>query len=322
MSSQFIRGQIIAKRIGSPTITVLDIHIPQLQTFVPGQWVDFHVPSQSWVGGFSLVSCPSQLPHLTLAIKASNGALPSVWVTNVSKVGDEVNLRVGGDCVLVEDKNREEKGVVTMKNHSIHTSSSDVNASSPSPSSATDTDTNSPTRDSAAVFVAGGIGISPILCMYRQRVQHRNTGTGSIHMNNKNVLLQKGVQLHTRKDGIFYSVSNQDELLFSEEIINLAKQNRDQVSFTLTQQSKWMTCRSTSHLHKNDDDDDKSDNFLIQYQTGRRLREYLVSTRNDSNFHNAIYYLCGPPNMIDDAISILKYELNVPTTRIQYEKWW
>jgi NAD(P)H-flavin reductase len=40
--------------------------------FKPGQWVDLFIPSIDTIGGFSLVSAPSELPELQLAIKYSS----------------------------------------------------------------------------------------------------------------------------------------------------------------------------------------------------------------------------------------------------------
>ena len=131
----FHSGKILRRSRISPTVMMLDIEIPSLPTFEPGQWVDFVAKPNDWVGGFSIASSPRDLPRITLAIKNSNDP-PATWVhdDNRSSVGARVEVRLGGNCVL---------------------------------------DKRLPLRPS--VFCAGGIGISPILSQYREFLFLRDT---------------------------------------------------------------------------------------------------------------------------------------------------
>jgi ferredoxin-NADP reductase len=124
----FHAGKILRRARISPTVMMLDIDVPSLKSFQPGQWVDFVAKPNDWVGGFSIASSPRDLPKLTLAVKNSSDA-PATWVhdDDRSSVGHAVEVRVGGDCVL---------------------------------------DESLPLRPS--VFCAGGIGVSPILSQYRE----------------------------------------------------------------------------------------------------------------------------------------------------------
>lgn len=69
-------------------------------SFVAGQWVDFHIPEVDTIGGYSITSLPEDLPVLELAVKAS-GHPPAAWVTRQAKVGDRVQMRVGGTFVYL-----------------------------------------------------------------------------------------------------------------------------------------------------------------------------------------------------------------------------
>ena len=124
----FHAGKILRRSRISPTVMLLDIQVPSLESFRPGQWVDFVAKPNEWVGGFSIASSPRDLPTITLAIKKSKDA-PSIWIHNDGQcsVGLPVEIRVGGDSVL---------------------------------------DEKLPLRPS--VFCAGGIGVSPILSQYRE----------------------------------------------------------------------------------------------------------------------------------------------------------
>ncbi|CAG8459516.1 6217_t:CDS:2 [Paraglomus occultum] len=99
---------------------------PTKITFLPGQWLDVFIPNIPTVGGFSLTSHPLS-PHFQLAVKHSTHP-PAKWFHEEAKVGDVVEVRVGGDFVWNEE---EEK--------------------------------NDETR--SVVMIAGGVGINPLMSM-------------------------------------------------------------------------------------------------------------------------------------------------------------
>ena len=60
--------------------------------------MDFHIPGISKVGGFSMCSSPQTLAEsgtLDLAVKDSTWP-PTNWLHRKAKLGDRVNLVVGG----------------------------------------------------------------------------------------------------------------------------------------------------------------------------------------------------------------------------------
>ena len=110
------RATITSHKKLSPTVTGLTLKLDKSTnttnsssssfTFIPGQWVDFQptTTTSSWkpnqhgsktIGGYSITSIPSSLPHLELAIQSSHHPVAE-WITLYAKVDDCVNLRVGG----------------------------------------------------------------------------------------------------------------------------------------------------------------------------------------------------------------------------------
>ncbi len=254
-------GTIIRKKLASPTVMVLDLKVPSLASFQPGQWVDFVVPPHPWIGGFSISSSPKDLPKLTLAIKKSSHA-PATWVHEVAQINQEVQIQVGGSCVLP-----------------------------PIDSTAKDSFLSSPPR----IFCAGGIGISPILSQYREFLSQRAscatpTASGPA----------------TR---FLYTVSQQAELVFAEELVTLFSDTKrynssDHMVFSLTQASDWDVDPSM-HLG------------AVELKLGRVMKQFL-----DEVPKSAIFFLCGPPTMLEDAVTYLMEVRGVEAANIHYERWW
>lgn len=241
----YLPGRIIAKRAASPTVTLLDLCIPSLQTFKPGQWLDFRIPTADWIGGFSIASSKIQNNAIQIAVKESKTHAAAQWVTNESTTGDDILVQVGGTCVLHPDA-----------------------SSSP------------------AVFVAGGIGISPLLGLYRHHVAEKRPPVT-----------------------FYYSVPKQEEIVFRDELLELRRRDDgDSLTITLTQES-WKGSGTVNSPTSNG----------VHHQVGRTMTEFLDRTLHDSS--SAIYYICGPPTMQDEALAQLRRN-NVPSDRLVYEKWW
>lgn len=154
-----------------------------------------------------------------------------------------------------------------------------------------------------AVFCAGGIGISPILSQYREFLYQRERLPGS----------GSGAAADNPATSLFlYSVSSPDELVFAEELADLSRpgsiSGRDRMIFALT--------KSTSTTWDDSLENSKDDATHVERKMGRRLIEILDAAPKD-----AIYYICGPPSMIDDAVSHLTQK-GVPSDSIKLEKWW
>jgi ferredoxin-NADP reductase len=117
--------------------------------------------------------------------------------------------------------------------------------------------------------------------MFRQYVQERGeNGTGA---------------------SFLYLVANEEELVFVEELMELAFLKNDRLVVSLTRQNEW------NKLLKG-----------VECVTGRQA---LHSFLRDKTPSNAIYYMCGPPSMLDDGLYMLQQK-GISSERIVYEKWW
>lgn len=99
---------------------------------------------------------------------------------------------------------------------------------------------------------------------------------------------------------LIYSVTTPEEFLFEEELKTLAKRNPNfRIFATIT--------RAKKHKEKFSD---------------RINSEMLLSIELPVS---ANYYLCGPPQMVDDVVNILntlQNELGITGSNIHYDKWW
>jgi ferredoxin-NADP reductase len=95
---------------------------------------------------------------------------------------------------------------------------------------------------------------------------------------------------------LYYSVSHPDEILFREELEQTARRHNNlSLEITVTQPcAGW------------------------HGQTGR-INKHKLSALNAAP--DALFYLCGPPGMVDDMEKFLR-ALGVPPSRIIFEKWW
>ena len=95
---------------------------------------------------------------------------------------------------------------------------------------------------------------------------------------------------------LFYSVSHPDEILFRDELEQASRQHNNLgLEITVTQPCPDWTG-----------------------QTGR-INKHKLAALNAAP--NSLFYLCGPPGMVDDMEKFLR-ELGVHTSRIIFEKWW
>ena len=75
--------------------------------FQAGQWVDFFVTLEGAeaVGGYSITSSPAVQTSIGLAIRRDAGGHPATsWLHEEARVGDEVEVSLGGDFIYEPDE--------------------------------------------------------------------------------------------------------------------------------------------------------------------------------------------------------------------------
>jgi ferredoxin-NADP reductase len=129
-----LRNGPLHSRLFLSCILSLSICSTRLQAqFLPGQFLDVHIPSLPHAGGFSITSPPSQLagpaPYLELAVQHAASNPHAVFLSRPARelLSTELRVRVGGSFVWPP--------------------------------------VTSPAGVRRAVFVAGGIGINPLMAM-------------------------------------------------------------------------------------------------------------------------------------------------------------
>ncbi|KAL8689847.1 MAG: hypothetical protein Q9224_004549 [Gallowayella concinna] len=92
------------------SVRVLRLQIPPAKDvkFLPGQWLDVHLPNVQQAGGFTITSTPKDAQHtadkpgyLELAIQKSPNNPPAAWLWKPEDeiLGSDVQVRVGGNFI-------------------------------------------------------------------------------------------------------------------------------------------------------------------------------------------------------------------------------
>ena len=97
-------------RIRQETPTIKSFHLDldgREINFQAGQWVDFFVTLEGAeaVGGYSITSSPAVQTSIGLAIRRDAGGHPvTSWLHEEARVGDEVEVSLGGDFIYEPDE--------------------------------------------------------------------------------------------------------------------------------------------------------------------------------------------------------------------------
>ena len=227
--------------------------------------VDVFIPGLDIVGGFSLSSTPRQLPLVQLAVKKANHP-PAHWLYSQAKVGDEVGLRVGGSF--------------------YHDVWSDKHAA---------------TRD--LVFLAGGVGVSPLRSIFRDFIEWMGSSRG---------------RTNPARATLVFSAASAAELAFREEFVAAQRSfgaSRVRLFFTITKEGV------SNELSASDYFDGA---YVHQGRVEPDVIHRAVAPRPGSQSHRSFsphVFLCGPPPLVDGAVPVLQ-DLGIHEHRIRYEKWW
>ncbi|EPS33652.1 hypothetical protein PDE_08614 [Penicillium oxalicum 114-2] len=278
-------------------------------SFLPGQWLDVHIPSISTAGGFTITSTPADAqvlplpedgedadpspspssstfipgrePFVELAVQEAPTNPPAAWLwrPKAEILGQPLNIRVGGSFVWPPT------GVALKEIRNV-------------------------------VMIAGGVGINPLISILTHL---NNQGTqeliAPLHVH---LLYSSRVpQNHDPTPSIEDSL---DQILFLPRIRQIIRSqqqsHRLRVSLDL-----FLTTASSSGLTWADSPAD-----CIVHFGRMQPNDLLAAVRGGDGQldpRQSVAYVCGPPQMTDEMVDTLTTMLGEKgEQRVFYEKWW
>ncbi|KAL2005643.1 hypothetical protein VTN00DRAFT_10136 [Thermoascus crustaceus] len=302
----------------------LDEQQQQPFTFLPGQWLDVHIPSIPQAGGFTITSTPKDTeilptpgpsfqslpakedghppvnlqgrePYVELAVQKSPSNPPAAWLWRPKEeiIGKELSVRVGGSFVW--------------------------------PPSGIDI---GDTRN--VVFVAGGVGINPLISMLS-------------HITETSTSLPSPTQIHFLYSTRLSSPSDPEPDLEPTSAIssNSTEEALNQILFLprLREIARSTTHSPTQRLLIS------LDLYLTNLHQHPDLAKALLSGKHsapsDVTIHDrriqtedlraavgdgrrTVCFVCGPPGMTDEVVGVLRGLVSQEDgkDRVFCEKWW
>ncbi|KAJ5496078.1 hypothetical protein N7539_001194 [Penicillium diatomitis] len=280
-------------------------------SFLPGQWLDVHIPSISTAGGFTITSTPADArvlpsldspidppdgenpelsvsesrgrePFVELAVQEAQANPPAAWLWKPLEeiLGKPLNIRVGGSFTWPPSVNE----ISAIKN---------------------------------VVMIAGGVGINPLISI----LAHLNNESSTSPPLHVHLLYSSRLPPgHTAAHKSSESPSIEDlesQILFLPRIRSIirsqqqARRLRVSLDLFLTpaSSSEQVSVESPADLTE---DGTKGPFRAVHGQDGKR----------DSR--ESVAYVCGPPQMTDTMVEMLEIIMGAEggKSRIFYEKWW
>ncbi|KAL2444313.1 hypothetical protein ABEF95_016593 [Exophiala dermatitidis] len=252
----------------------------------PGQYIDLYIPNVDVVGGFTITSSPgaasfdkTEDPHIELAIQSSPTNPPAayLWRSPPEILNSTVSFKVGGNFIYPPP-------TTTTQNSNLD----------------------------RVVFVAGGVGINPIMSMVSAIHEAGITDTSS-------GLLPKTVRLLYTSRREKNPQGQQEPVLFEERLRNIAghwSSRKDVMDYTYT-----FFETSASGEAEAKEDEDQTRNITTCY---RRINhnDLLEAIGPQETRPNTFVYVCGLPTMTDEFVAFLKNTPGVDARKVLCEKWW
>ena len=239
--------------------------------FLPGQWLDVHVPTIPKASGFTITSPPSLLssqdPYIELAIQKSPSNPPAAWLwrPNESILGSELQVRVGGSFTWPPAQFQAEERKLKR-----------------------------------AVFVAGGVGINPLMSILSQLVINRDANDDF-----------EVKFLYTTRDP---GASNISQILFLERVQQGIKALGDKAKLELFLTQSKDARINTKNLVAGEE-------TLVQRR--RIQREDLLRALGPVNERSdTVCYICAVPGMTDDFVDLAQKAEGMDERNVFCEKWW
>ncbi|QDS71967.1 hypothetical protein FKW77_001211 [Venturia effusa] len=246
--------------------------------FHPGQWLDVLIPGLHKAGGFTLTSTPSlaspthKSPYLELAVQRSNNP-PAKWLWQPPPaiLKSQLLVRVGGSFVWppVDIDEREIEKIV---------------------------------------FVAGGVGINPLISML-SHISATSTTPPPIQF------LYSVRQSPPTTNG-------PSKILFYDRLQKIVSKHPDRVNLEL-----FITGRQDEEGGEAEGNGEIGgaapgvDQAVEKFHRGRITRQDLflaLGTKDTSILKKTACFVCGPPKMTDEIVAFLGGQ----GARVYCEKWW
>lgn len=241
--------------------------------FLPGQWLDVHVPEIPKAGGFTITSTPSLLgpsstePYLELAIQRSpdNPAAAWLWRPVSEILNQELVVRVGGSFVWP-------------------------------PSSVPFS------LIKKVVFIAGGVGINPLMSMFSTIVENATPGLSTEFLYT--------VKHPTRPVDV-------SQVQFLDRLISIFESFKASGSLKLFF-TGWMGTEWEPQIMN-----PISPLVKMEFQ-GRRIEEAdLKSSLGEiQEREGTVVYVCGVPSMTDWIVDFVGKQEGMTASRVFCERWW
>lgn len=331
------RATILSRKQLSPTVTGLTLQLERIISggdfsFLPGQWLDFRpLPSSTWkppppdgggggrtVGGYSITSTPASLPRLELAVQSSTHPVAD-WVASRALPNDAVDVRVGGTFTYESDGGFRDS-VINNAHHR-------------------EGEAPAVRMNNRLLFIAGGVGVNPLFSMIRQWHADQQTERDN-----------DGGRRSSSRAVLLYSGQSMEELLFLDELDELAGETPDRFRVVCTTTQKQPRRRRASFDEPNNgfrgnagggvvETGGSSNIILEEGRIDRALIKGAVKWLNECDNHASSdemqlqeggdemvadsVFVCGPPGMPESIVNILSKEKIVQSTKsVHFEKWW
>ncbi|KAJ5231035.1 hypothetical protein N7489_011743 [Penicillium chrysogenum] len=301
----------------NPSVRLLQFALPSQEnndnnqqpfSFLPGQWLDVHIPSLAQAGGFTITSTPADAevlpspeastdslagealepssesqgrpPYVELAVQdsPSNPSAAWLWRPREEILGRELNIRVGGSFVWPPTG----ISINDVKN---------------------------------VVFVAGGVGINPLISMlsHLNNNEPHTPNPKTIH-----ILYSSRLPQH---QGTGSADAILDQVLFLPRLRQIIRSQESSHRLRISLDLFLTDLASSSDLLSSGSPSD------LKIHPGRisdhDLRSAAVGTGDELDSQGTVCYVCGPPDMTDSIVEKLVAILGDDgEQRVFFEKWW
>ncbi|OAP63915.1 hypothetical protein AYL99_03142 [Fonsecaea erecta] len=252
---------------------------------LPGQYIDLYIPNIDVVGGFTITSPPQSAspsqddPHIELAIQSSPSNPPAayLWRPAPEILDSTVTFRVGGNFVYPPPTlNRDECRALER-----------------------------------VVFVAGGVGINPIMSMIS--AMHA-VGADKVGGMTRTVRV-----LYVSRREKNAETGAEEEILFEKRLKCIAEtwKGHDRVDFKYN----LFVTGGQSGTGGTKQDEVEQGNMLTRY---RRIQhgDLFDALGSESGRGHTAVYVCGLPTMTDEFVALLQKAPGMEDRRVLCEKWW